>query len=116
MPDPVWQNGVDWLCPQANYAELEAALRQRPAFRAVLDVWPGGCWNYPNASCGSPVGAHCFPASPSLVGLPNVLPLPGMSMRDAQYWQYSAEMVAANLDALSYGRPLKGVVRNATAV
>ena len=41
-------------------------------------------------------------------------PLPGMSMRDAAFWRYSAEFVAKNLDALANGTPLAGVVRNAT--
>ena len=46
-----------------------------------------------------------------LAALPNVMPLPGMSMRDAAFWRYSAEFVAKNLDALANGTPLAGVVQ-----
>ncbi len=52
---------------------------------------------------------------PSLAKLPNVLPLPGVSMRDAQFWRHSTTFVAKNLDALATGAPLQGVVRNASA-
>ena len=99
-----------------NFGDLEEVLTARPALRAVVDTWPGGCWHYPNASCGKPLGQHCWPASPSLAALPNVMPLPGMSMRDAAFWRYSAEFVAKNLDALANGTPLGGVVRNATFI
>ena len=93
---------------------LEAALRARPALRAVIDVWPGGCWHFPNVSCGAPLGERCWPASASLAQLPNILPLPGMSMRDAAYWRFSAAAAASNLDALASGAPLAHVVRNAS--
>ena len=98
-----------------NYAALEAALVQRPRLRAIMDVWPAGCWHYPNVTCGAPLGAADWPAPASLGRLPNVLPLPGASMRDASFWRWSVGFVAANLDALASGKPLKGVVRNATA-
>lgn len=100
-----------------NYPDLEAALRARPTdFRAVLDVWPHGCWHYPNVTCGKPLGEHDWPASPDLGALPNVLPLPGASMRDKSFWRWSVDFCARNLDALSSGEPLKGIVRNATII
>lgn len=98
-----------------DYSALEEALKARPSLRAVVDVWPAGCWHYPNVSCGAPLGAPDWPAPPSLGTLPNVLPLPGVSMRDARFWRHSAAFVAANLDALALGKPLAGVVRNASA-
>jgi hypothetical protein len=36
------------------------------------------------------------------------------TVRDAAFWRWSVGFVAGNLDALSQGRPLKGVVRNAS--
>ena len=97
-----------------NFEDLEAALKATPRMRAVIDTWPSGCWHYPNASCGPPYGEHCWPGSKSLAELPNVLPLPGVSMRDAAFWKHSTSFAAANLDALAEGRPLQGVVRNGT--
>ena len=97
-----------------DFADLEAALKAQPSLRAVVDTWPHGCWHYPNVSCGVPLGERDWPGSASLARLPNVLPLPGVSMRDAQFWQHSTAFVAANLDALARGEPLKGVVRNAS--
>ena len=100
-----------------NFGDLEAVLRdERPKQRAVIDTWPGGCWHYPNASCGPPLGPPDFPGSPVLARLPNVLPLPSLSMRDAAYWRSAADSVARNLDALANGKPLEGVVRNASDV
>ena len=97
-----------------NFSDLEAALRARPSMTAVIDVWPQGCWHYPNVTCGAPLGEKNWPASPTLGALPNVLPLPGASMRDARFWDWSVTFAARNLDALSRGEPLQGVVRNAT--
>lgn len=97
-----------------DFVALEAALAKRPAFRAVLDVWPSGCWNDESASCGPPYGKRDWPASPSLAQLPNVFPLPGMAMRDTRFWQGSAANAASNLEALLAGEPLQHVVRNAT--
>merc|ERR1711920_205103 len=34
-----------------DFVALEAALTKRPLLRAVLDVWPSGCWNDESASC-----------------------------------------------------------------
>ena len=45
-------------------------------------------------------GVACWPGPPSLAALPNVLPLPGVSMRDAAFWRSTAAFVARNLDAL----------------
>ena len=98
-----------------DFGDLEEALKARPSLRAVVDIWPAGCWHYPNVSCGAPLGAPNWPAPPSLGMLPNVLPLPGVSMRDAKFWRHSAAFVAANLDALALGKPLAGIVRNASA-
>ena len=36
------------------------------------------------------------------------------AVRDARFWAASAKGVAANLDALATGKPLSGVVRNAS--
>ena len=98
-----------------DFSALESALSARPRLRAVIDVWPHGCWHYPNVTCGAPLGARDWPAAPSLGALPNVLPLPGASMRDAAFWRWSVGFVARNLDALANGQPLKGVIRNATS-
>ena len=84
------------------------------SWRAVLDVWPSGCWHYPNATCGEPLGRSNFPGEPDLATLPNVLPLRGGFMRNGRFWQASAEGVATNLDALALGRPLRWVVRHAS--
>ena len=98
-----------------DFGDLEAALRARPRLHAVVDTWPSGCWHYPNATCGSPPGPRCWPGPPGLAALPNVLPLPGVSMRDAAFWRSTAAFVARNLDALAAGRALEGVVRNASS-
>ena len=65
-------------------------------------------------TCGAPLGAANWPAPPGLAALPNVLPLPGLAMRDARFWAASAKGVAANLDAFATDKPLSGVVRNAS--
>ena len=98
-----------------DFAALETALTARPALRAVLDVWPSGCWNDDDAKCGPPYGQRDAAGSPTLAHLPNVLPLPGLAMRDARFWEASAAHAAANLEALVAGKPLTHVVRNATA-
>ena len=97
-----------------NFSDLEEALRARPTMHAVVDTWASGCWHFPNATCGSPLGARDWPGPPSLAALPNVLPLPGVSMRDATFWKHTASFVAGNLDALASGDVLKGIVRNAS--
>lgn len=99
---------------QVDFDDLESALRARPAMHAVIDVWPSGCWHYPNTTCGTPPGERCWPARRSLARLPNVLPLPGMSMRDAIFWNASVALAADNLANLVAGRPLANVVRNAS--
>ena len=99
-----------------NFADLLAVLRARPAMRAVIDVWPQGCWHYPNVTCGAPLGEANWPSSIGLARLPNVQPLPGMSMRDALFWKASVASVADNLDRLAGGEPLMNVVRNASGV
>ena len=48
--------------------------------------------------------------------LPNVVPLPGMSMRDERFWAASAALAASNLVALAAGKPLQHVVRNASTL
>ena len=97
-----------------DFTALAATLSSRPAFRAVLDVWPSGCWHFPNITCGPPLGQGNWPAE-SDINLPNVMPLAGMAMRDAVFWRDSVTSVAGNLDRLASGKPLKNVVRNATA-
>lgn len=98
-----------------NFVALEAALTNRPLLRAVLDVWPSGCWNSSSASCGPPYGQRDWPAPPRLAQLPNVFPLPGMAMRDSKFWTGSSALAASNLRALAAGDPLQHVVRNATS-
>ena len=106
-----------------DFAALLAALQARgggpTGLQATLDVWPAGCWHYPNTTCGPAplLGAPCWPSAPELAQLDNVLPLPGLAMRDARFWANSAALVAANLNALAAGAPLQYVVRsrNATA-
>ena len=61
----------------------------------------------PDVTCGAaPLGPTEWPAPPSLGRLPNLLPLPGVSMRDAAFWRRSVSFVAAKLDLLSQGLPL----------
>ena len=99
-----------------DYDALLDSLLARPAFRAVLDLWPEGCWHYPNVTCGAPLGAPNWPSHLTrLSTLPNVLPLPGMAMRDMRFWDAAADAVADNLDRLATGKPLMSVVRNASA-
>lgn len=97
-----------------DFVALQGALTKRLSLRAVLDVWPSGCWDDESASCGPPYGQADWPASPTLAQLPNVFPLPGMAMRDMRFWQGSAALAASNLQALLDGKPLQHVVRNAT--
>lgn len=98
-----------------DFGALATRLEAQPSFRAVLDLWPAGCWHYPNVTCGPPLGKSNWPATQSqLAHMPNVLPLPGMAMRDAHFWSAAAKNVAANLDRLSRGEALANVVRNAT--
>lgn len=98
-----------------DFVALEAALLKRPSLRAVVDVWPSGCWDDDSASCGPPYGQRDWPASPTLAHLPNVLALPGMAMRDTRFWEASSSLAASNLQALAAGKPLQHLVRNATA-
>ena len=42
-----------------------------------------------------------------------MLPLPGMAMRDAKWWDATAALVAGNLDAIVRKTPLSHVVRPA---
>ena len=67
-----------------------------------------------NASCGPPFGAANFPSAPELARLPNVLPLPGMAMRDKDWWAAAITEVAGNLDALVRRTPYNHLVRNAS--
>jgi len=97
-----------------DFVALQAALTKRQSLRAVLDVWPSGCWDDESASCGPPYGKADWPVSPTLTQLPNVFPLPGMAMRDTRFWQGSAALAASNLQALLNGKPLQHIVRNAT--
>ena len=61
--------------------------------------------------CGPPYGKKNWPSAPELAQLPNVLPLPGMAMRDAKWWDATMALVAANLDAVVRKTPLTHVVR-----
>jgi len=98
-----------------DFPALEAALKARPSLRAVIDVWPSGCWGDENALCGPPYGERDWPyGSPALGKLPNVVATPGLAMRDARFWADSATLVGSNLEAFAAGRPVTHVVRNAT--
>ena len=81
---------------------------------AVVDTWQHGCWHSMNASCGPPLGSTNWPSAPELARLPNVLPLPGMAMRDKDWWTATITEVAANLDALVHQTPYNHLVRNAS--
>jgi len=98
-----------------DFDAVEAALTKRPNLRAYLDVWPSGCWGDDDAKCGPPYGRNDWPGSPTLAALPNVRALPGLAMRDARFWAASAVSAGANLEALATGKPLKHIVRNASA-
>lgn len=97
-----------------DFAALHDALQRRAIGGAVLDVWPAGCWHYPDMECGPPYGPAAQPYAAAIQLLDNVLSLPGMAMRDDRFWAGSAEWVGGNLRALVAGLPLRGVVRNAT--
>ena len=85
---------------------------------ALLDVFPHGCWTAPEMKCGPPFGAPTFPFSLSkdFRKLDNVVLTPYLMMSPYSFWDLSAEFVAANVQRLIEGKPLAGVVRNATAV
>ena len=97
-----------------DYSALYESLVANPSRFAVIDGWQQGCWHSSNCSCGAPFGAKNWPSVPELALLPNVLPLPGMAMRDADWWNGTLAQVAGNLDAIVRGTPLVHVVRNGT--
>jgi len=103
---PVSANPVDF------HALYEALLPG--SLGAVLDVWPQGCWHFPDMFCGPPYTEKAQPYSDDIANLQNVLLLPGVAMRDDRFWSNSAKFVGENLVALINGKPLKGVVRNAS--
>merc|ERR1712014_274835 len=91
---PTSANPVDFMA-------LYQALSNRTIGGAVIDVWPHGCWHFPDMECGSPYGPAAEPWSRGqLEKLDNVVPLPGMAMRDDRFWSGSAVWVAENLRAL----------------
>eukprot|EP00931_Biecheleriopsis_adriatica_P067425 TRINITY_DN41566_c0_g1_i1.p1 TRINITY_DN41566_c0_g1~~TRINITY_DN41566_c0_g1_i1.p1 ORF type:complete len:396 (+),score=57.57 TRINITY_DN41566_c0_g1_i1:48-1235(+) len=99
-----------------NYDTLYLALLYKNIGGAVLDVWPQGCWHYPDTTCGPPFGHEAQPyANSKIRDLDNVLILPGLAMRDDKFWMNSAEWVADNLVAMLKGQPLRGIVRNGTS-
>jgi len=101
--------------PTIDFMALYQALSKPAIGGAVLDVWPHGCWHFPDTECGPPYGASTEPwTRGQFERLDNVVPLPGMAMRDDRFWAGSTEWVAANLHALAHGLPLQGVVRNGT--
>lgn len=98
-----------------DFDALSVALSRRAIGGAVIDVWPHGCWKFPETTCGPPFGSACEPYNRSaLQTLDNVIALPGMSMRDDLFWVNSAAFVGANLLALLRGQQLRGIVRNGT--
>lgn len=110
----------------ADFDALYEALVNKTIGGAVVDVWPQGCWGFPEMECGPPYGSlaepyhgppHPTPWTPvqPISQLDNVVALPGLAMRDKKFWDGSAEWVGENLKALVLKGPLKGVVRNATA-
>lgn len=103
---PVSANPVDF---DALYEALLTG-----SMGAVLDVWPQGCWHFPDMFCGPPYTEQAQPYSDDIANLQNVLLLPGVAMRDDRFWSNSAKYVGENLVALVNGAPLKGVVRNAS--
>eukprot|EP00746_Dinoflagellata_sp_MGD_P060891 gnl/MRDRNA2_/MRDRNA2_25803_c0_seq1.p1 gnl/MRDRNA2_/MRDRNA2_25803_c0~~gnl/MRDRNA2_/MRDRNA2_25803_c0_seq1.p1 ORF type:complete len:407 (-),score=67.53 gnl/MRDRNA2_/MRDRNA2_25803_c0_seq1:120-1205(-) len=102
-----------------DYDAMYDALVNKTIGGAVLDVWPHGCWSFAGMECGPPYGPSAEPyarsSGQSITELDNVLPLPGMAMRDDNFWNGSVEYVGQNLKSLVLKEPLKGVVRNATA-
>lgn len=101
--------------PPVDYDALFDVLERRSIGGAVLDVWPQGCWHYPNMTCGSPFGPSAWPYSQrKLASLNNTIVLPGSSMRDRKFWRNSAAFASGNLKALLEGSSLAGVVRNGT--
>jgi len=102
-----------------DYDSLYARLAKHAIGGAIMDVWPEGCWSYPEVECGPPYGAATEPdAHEDLQKLDNVLALPGVAQRDAGYWANSSAFVADNLLAFMGGQTqaMHGIVRNASAV
>mmetsp|Transcript_82633 Transcript_82633/g.242495 ORF Transcript_82633/g.242495 Transcript_82633/m.242495 type:complete len:386 (-) Transcript_82633:98-1255(-) len=99
-----------------DFDALYDALTRRSIGGAVVDVWPSGCWHFPDMQCGPPYGRAAEPYPKDIQRLDNAIVLPGMSMRDNKFWVGSAAYAGQNLNALARGLPLQGVVRNATAV
>lgn len=99
-----------------DFDALYDALKKRLIGGAVIDVWPHGCWRFPEMQCGPPFGRSAEPyAGGNLQELDNVVALPGMAMRDAKFWAGSVEWVDGNLRSLAKGLPLRGIVRNSTS-
>lgn len=102
--------------PPVDYDALYEALSKKAIGGAVLDSWRHGCWSYPVAACGPAYGPDAEPyAKDPIQLLDNVIPLPGMAMRDAKFWEDSAVFVGKNLLALVNNQPLQGVLRNGTS-
>jgi len=98
-----------------DFDALYTALSRRVIGGAVIDVWPHGCWHFPDMECGAPYGRKAEPyGTEQIQKLDNVIALPGMAMRDDKFWASSALWVLENLIALIKGTPLLGIVRNAT--
>ncbi|CAJ1328712.1 unnamed protein product [Effrenium voratum] len=104
---PISANPVD-------FDALYQALLTR-SIGAVLDVWPQGCWHFPDMFCGPPYSKEAQPYPQNIRSLSNVLTLPGVAMRDDRFWSNSAAFAGKNLVALANGSSLQGVVRNASA-
>jgi hypothetical protein len=114
-----WESGAKNACFAPFYTKNDhfaktgsgqtwGKLEQRGVFSA-------GCWHSSQCSCGAPYGEKNWPSPPQLARLPNVLPLPGMAMRDAKWWEGTLGLVAANLDAVVRGTALTHVVRNGSS-
>jgi len=101
--------------PPLDFDALYEALVGKTIGGAVIDVWPHGCWHYPDMDCGPPYGAPAEPYSLKPIhNLDNVIVLPGMAMRDERFWAGSVSWVSTNLHALIRGSALRGVIRNGT--
>ncbi|CAJ1335378.1 unnamed protein product [Effrenium voratum] len=92
--------------PIVDEGSLWTALQGQKIGGAVLDVWWHGFSWYQNGS---------WPASFNFSSLPNVWMSPHVSVNTAEAENETLNQASGNLLALSEGKPLQNVVRNASA-